>query len=70
MQKLKFHGEDQSTLGNVLLFFSGFGIFAYSMFNVIGGGLGRHTDMKNLLVFGTGAITIVQVRAMLYSESC
>ncbi|TRY73432.1 hypothetical protein TCAL_01516 [Tigriopus californicus] len=61
VQKLKFHGEDQSMLSNILLFMSGAGIFAYSMFNVIAGGLGRHTDMKNILVFGTGAISVAQV---------
>jgi hypothetical protein len=61
VQKLKFHGEDTSSLGNVMLVFSSCGILAYSTFNVIAGGLGRHNDIKNLLVFGTGAISIMQV---------
>ena len=61
VQKLKFHGEDQSILGEGLLRFSSLGIFAYSTFNMVAGGLGVHTDLKNLLVFATGAITIIQV---------
>ena len=58
---MKFHGEDQSILGDLLLRFSSLGIFAYSVFNIVAGGLGPHTDIKNLLVFATGAITIIQV---------
>lgn len=61
VQRLKFHGEDQSSLGNILLLLSGCGIFAYSMFNVIAGGLSAHNDVKNLFIFATGAITIIQV---------
>jgi len=61
VQKMKFHGEDQSILGDLLLRFSSLGIFAYSVFNIVAGGLGPHTDIKNLLVFATGAITIIQV---------
>ncbi len=61
MQKLRFHGEDQSSLGANLLFFSACGIFSYSTFNVIAGGLSRHDELKNVLVFGAGAITIPQV---------
>ena len=59
---MKFHGEDTSILGDKLLRFSSTGIFAYSTFNIVAGGLGVHTDLKNLLVFATGAITIIQVR--------
>ena len=58
---MKFHGEDQSFLGETLLRFASCGIFAYSTFNIVAGGLGVHTDLKNLLVFATGAITIIQV---------
>ena len=61
VQKMKFHGEDQSFLGETLLRFASSGIFAYSTFNIVAGGLGVHTDLKNLLVFATGAITIIQV---------
>ncbi len=61
MQQLKFHGEDQSSLSNVLLILSACGILGYSALNVIAGGLSRHNDIKNLLVFGTGAISIMQV---------
>ena len=62
VQGLKFHGEDQSNLGNILLILSACGILGYSTMNVIAGGLGAHNDIKNLLVFGTGAIGIMQVR--------
>ena len=62
---MKFHGEDQSFLGDTLLRFASTGIFAYSTFNIVAGGLGVHTDLKNLLVFATGAITIIQVKAVL-----
>ena len=61
VQKMKFHGEDQSILGDLLLRFSSCGIFAYSTFNIVAGGLGSHTDLKNLLIFASGAITIIQV---------
>ena len=61
VQKMKFHGEDQSILGDLLLRFSSLGILSYSVFNIVAGGLGPHTDIKNLLVFATGAITIIQV---------
>ena len=61
VQGLKFHGEDQSNLGNILLILSACGILGYSTMNVIAGGLGAHNDIKNLLVFGTGAIGIMQV---------
>ena len=63
VQKMKFHGEEQSILGDLLLSFSSIGIFAYSTFNIVAGGLGGHQYLKNLLVFATGAITIVQVIA-------
>ena len=58
---MKFHGEDQSILGDLLLRFSSLGILAYSVFNIVAGGLGPHNDLRNLLVFATGAITIFQV---------
>ena len=62
VQGLKFHGEDQSNLGNILLILSACGILGYSTMNVIAGGLGAHNDIKNLLVFGTGDIGIMQAR--------
>ena len=68
MQKLKFHGEDQSFLSDVLLRVSAAGIFAYSVFNVTAGGLGLHSDPKNILVMGVGGITIIQVIGYFKSE--
>ena len=64
VQKLRFHGEDQSALGSNMLLLSACGIFSYSTFNVVAGGLSRHDDLKNVLVFAAGAITIPQVRTM------
>ncbi len=60
--KLKFHGEAQSFLGDILLGVSAIGIFGYSFFNLIAGGLGIHTDLTNILVMAVGGITIIQVR--------
>ena len=62
VQKMKFHGEDQSFLGDILLRVSAAGIFAYSVFNVVAGGLGVHSDLRNLLVMAVGGITIIQVQ--------
>ena len=62
VQKLKFHGEDQSLLGDVLLRFAAIGLFAYSTFNIVAGALSVHTDPKNLLILATGGISIIQVR--------
>jgi hypothetical protein len=59
---MKFHGEDQSFLGDILLRVSAAGIFAYSAFNVVAGGLGVHSDLRNILVLAVGGITIIQVR--------
>jgi len=61
VQKMKFHGEDQSFLGDILLRVSAAGIFAYSAFNVVAGGLGVHSDLRNILVLAVGGITIIQV---------
>ena len=61
VQKMKFHGEDQSFLGDILLRVSAAGIFCYSVFNVVAGGLGLHSDLRNLLVMAVGGITIIQV---------
>ena len=62
VQKMKFHGEEQSVLGDFLIRFAAVGIFAYSTFNIVAGGLGVHSDLKNLLILATGGITIIQVQ--------
>ena len=61
---MKFHGEESSILGDYLLRIAACGIIAYAVFNIIAGGLGDYTDLKNLLVLSTGAVTVVQVRNM------
>ncbi|XP_040571544.1 uncharacterized protein [Lepeophtheirus salmonis] len=58
--KMKFHGEDSSILGDYLLRVAACGIIAYAIFNIIAGGLGDYTDLKNLLVLSTGGVTIIQ----------
>jgi hypothetical protein len=65
VQKLKFHGEDQSVLGDTLLRFAAIGIFAYSTFNIVVGALSVHRDPKNLLILATGGISIIQVMLQL-----
>jgi hypothetical protein len=65
---MKFHGEDQSFLGDILLRISACGIFVYSVFNVIAGGLGIHSDLRNILVMAVGGITIVQVEIVHIQE--
>jgi hypothetical protein len=69
---MKFHGEDQSFLCDVLLRISAAGIFAYSAFNIVAGGLGLHSDLRNILVMAVGGITIVQVRiaCIYFYEAC
>ena len=66
VQKMKFHGEEQSVLGDFLIRFASIGIFAYSTFNMVAGGLGPHSDLKNLLILATGGITIIQVFQLYY----
>ena len=61
---MKFHGEEQSVLGDFLIRFAAIGIFAYSTFNMVAGGLGKHSDLKNLLILATGGITIIQVHSI------
>ena len=61
---MKFHGEEQSVLGDFLIRFASIGIFAYSTFNMVAGGLGKHSDLKNLLILATGGITIIQVHSI------
>lgn len=65
VQKLKFHGEEQSVLGDFLLRFAAIGMFAYATFNIVAGGLSVHSDLKNLLILATGGITIIQVMLQL-----
>jgi len=65
VQKLKFHGEDQSVLGDALLRFAAIGMFAYSTFNIVAGILSVHTDPKNLLIMAVGGISIIQVMLQL-----
>ena len=50
---------------DILLRVSAAGIFAYSVFNVVAGGLGVHTDLRNILVLAVGGVTIIQVTVSL-----
>ncbi|CAH1390023.1 unnamed protein product [Nezara viridula] len=61
VQGLKFKGEEQSDLNDILLRVSAFGLFVYSVFSIIAGSLAALTSEPNLLVMITGILSIVQV---------
>ncbi|KAL1116292.1 hypothetical protein AAG570_005787 [Ranatra chinensis] len=61
VQGLKFRGEEQSDLNDILLRVSAFGLFIYAVFSVIAGSLNALTSEPNLLVMITGVLSIVQV---------
>lgn len=61
VQGLKFQGEDQSDLNDILQRVSAFGLFVYAVFSVIAGSLTAMTSEPNLLVMITGNLAVVQV---------
>lgn len=61
VQGLKFQGEDQSDLNDILQRVSAFGLFVYAVFSVIAGSLTAMTSEPNLLVMITGNLSVVQV---------
>lgn len=66
VQGLKFQGEDQSDLNDILQRVSAFGLFVYAVFSVIAGSLTAMTSEPNLLVMITGNLAVVQVFFSLY----
>ncbi|CAO1377709.1 unnamed protein product [Diamesa serratosioi] len=61
VQNLKFRCEEQSSLNDILLRISAFGLFVYSVFSVIAGALNAHKEDQNLLVTIVSAVAILQV---------
>ncbi|XP_046674202.1 proton channel OtopLc-like isoform X2 [Homalodisca vitripennis] len=61
VQGLKFQGEEQSDLNDILQRVSAFGLFVYAVFSVIAGALTALTSEPNLLVMITGNLSVVQV---------
>ena len=58
---MKFRCEEQSSLNDILLRISAFGLFVYSVFSVIAGALNVHKEDQNLLVTIVSAVAILQV---------
>ncbi|KAK9509150.1 hypothetical protein O3M35_006529 [Rhynocoris fuscipes] len=61
VQGLKFRGDEQSDLNDILLRVSAFGLFIYAVFSVIAGSLTALVSEPNLLVMVTGILAIFQV---------
>lgn len=61
VQGLKFKGDEQSDLNDILLRVSAFGLFVYAVFSIIAGSLTALTSEPNMLVMITGVLSIVQV---------
>ncbi|XP_073996788.1 proton channel otopetrin-like a isoform X6 [Rhodnius prolixus] len=61
VQSLKFRGDEQSDLNDILLRVSAFGLFVYAVFSVIAGSLTALVSEPNLLVMITGILSIFQV---------
>eukprot|EP00090_Calanus_glacialis_P046669 TRINITY_DN9275_c0_g1_i2.p1 TRINITY_DN9275_c0_g1~~TRINITY_DN9275_c0_g1_i2.p1 ORF type:complete len:884 (-),score=100.29 TRINITY_DN9275_c0_g1_i2:461-2989(-) len=61
IRQMKFHGEDDSVLTDILLKVAACGVFAYATFSIIAGCLGDYRKPPNLVVMVTGIISIVQV---------
>lgn len=61
VRQLKFHGERDEELDDILLMTSAFGLFAYSVFSTIAGSLSAYTKEPNLLVMATGILAVLQV---------
>lgn len=63
VRRLRFHGDHGSPLRDILLRVSVLGVFAYALFSLISGTvLGLSLDIPALLVAGTAALVILQVR--------
>lgn len=67
VRRLRFHGDHGSPLRDILLRVSVLGVFAYALFSLISGTvLGLSLDIPALLVAGTAALVILQVRVKKY----
>ncbi|XP_069998634.1 proton channel OtopLc isoform X5 [Penaeus vannamei] len=61
VRQLKFHGEREEELDDILLMVSAFGLFAYAVFSAVAGSLSAYTKEPNLLVMVTGILSVLQV---------
>ncbi|KAK8730840.1 hypothetical protein OTU49_007966 [Cherax quadricarinatus] len=61
VRQLKFHGEREEELDDILLMVSAFGLFAYAVFSTVAGSLSAYTKEPNLLVMVTGILSVLQV---------
>ncbi|XP_071527915.1 uncharacterized protein OtopLa isoform X4 [Panulirus ornatus] len=61
VRQLKFHGEREEELDDILLMVSAFGLFAYAVFSTVAGSLSPYTEEPNLLVMVTGILSVLQV---------
>ncbi|XP_045111630.1 uncharacterized protein LOC123504825 isoform X3 [Portunus trituberculatus] len=61
VRQLKFHGEREEELDDILLMVSAFGLFAYAVFSTVAGSLSAYTREPNLLVMVTGIMSVLQV---------
>ncbi|XP_064094892.1 proton channel OtopLc-like isoform X10 [Macrobrachium nipponense] len=61
VRQLKFHGEREEELDDILLMVSAFGLFAYAVFSSVAGSLSAYTKEPNLLVMVTGILSVLQV---------
>lgn len=61
VRQLKFHGEREEELDDILLMVSAFGLFSYAVFSTVAGSLSAYTKEPNLLVMVTGILSVLQV---------
>ncbi|XP_076056135.1 uncharacterized protein LOC143034090 isoform X4 [Oratosquilla oratoria] len=61
VRQLKFHGEREEELDDILLMVSAFGLFSYAVFSVVAGSLSAFKHEPNLLVMVTGILSVLQV---------
>ncbi|KAL7745237.1 hypothetical protein ACLKA6_008285 [Drosophila palustris] len=61
VKNLKFRCEEQSSLNDILLRISAFGLFTYSVFSIIAGSLKVLESEPSLLVTTTGGVAVFQV---------
>ncbi|XP_018012277.1 uncharacterized protein LOC108669458 isoform X3 [Hyalella azteca] len=61
VRQLRFHGEREEELDDILLMVSAFGLFAYAIFSAVAGSLSAYTEEPNLLVLVTSSLSILQV---------
>lgn len=64
VRQLKFHGEREEELDDILLMVSAFGLFSYAVFSTVAGSLSAYSKEPNLLVMVTGILSVLQVNSL------